>query len=90
MGQKIYVITNPAWPDYVKAAHGLPSSDPATGPACAPARRGLALHRRLVVGIEVLQHLLKVELVSQMAADRAETVVRVALLERRNWVLPWC
>ena len=78
MGQKIYVITNPAWPDYVKAAHGLPSSDPATGPACAPARRGLALHRRLVVGIEVLQNFREVELVDPVA-DRTAAMVLVAL-----------
>jgi hypothetical protein len=41
-----------------------------------------------VVGIEVLQHLLEVELVDPMAADWAEAVVLVTLLERRERYFP--
>jgi hypothetical protein len=40
------------------------------------------LRRRLVVRLDVLQHLLESELANPMAADRALAVVRVALLER--------
>ena len=34
------------------------------------------------MGGDMLQHLLEIELVNQMAADRAEAVVLVAVLER--------
>jgi hypothetical protein len=35
-----------------------------------------------MIGVDVLQHLLEVELVDEMAADRAPAVVLVALLEQ--------
>jgi hypothetical protein len=42
-----------------------------------------------MVRINMLKHLLEVDLVDPLAANRAEAVVLVALLERRDRVFRW-
>jgi hypothetical protein len=60
--------------------HGFTVSSDCTGSRSG--RSSSILRRRLVVRIDVLQHLLEVELVNPVAANRAKAVVLAALLKR--------